>query len=52
MSPTYSVRGGKRYRYYVSRLLERGGRKEGSRCRVGAEQLDRLVGETVRQGMR
>jgi site-specific DNA recombinase len=43
MSPTYSVREGKRYRYYVSRLLERGGHKEGSRCRVGAEQLDRLV---------
>jgi DNA invertase Pin-like site-specific DNA recombinase len=49
MSPTYSVRGGKRYRYYVSRLLERGGRKEGSRCRVGAEQLDRLVGEALGQ---
>ncbi len=47
MSPTYSVRGGKRYRYYVSRLLVRGGRKEGSRCRVGAEQLDRLVGEAL-----
>jgi hypothetical protein len=49
MSPTYSVRGGKRYRYYVSRLLVRGGRKEGSRCRVGAEELDRLVGEALGQ---
>ena len=49
MSPTYSVRGGKRYRYYVSRLLVRGGRKEGSRCRVGAEELDRLVVEVLGQ---
>ena len=30
MSPTYSVRRGKRYRYYVSRLLLRGGRNEAS----------------------
>jgi site-specific DNA recombinase len=49
MSPTYSVRGGKRYRYYVSRLLVRGGRKEGSHCRVGAEEFDRLVGEVLGQ---
>jgi site-specific DNA recombinase len=49
MSPTYSVRGGKRYRYYVSRFLVRGGRKEGSRCRVGAEELDRLVVEVLGQ---
>jgi hypothetical protein len=48
MSPTYSVRGRKRYRYYVSRLV-RGGRKEGSHCRVGAEQLDRLVVQVLGQ---
>jgi DNA invertase Pin-like site-specific DNA recombinase len=43
MSPTYSVRRGKRYRYYVSRGFVRAGRNEGSNCRVGAEDLERLV---------
>jgi site-specific DNA recombinase len=45
MSPTYSVRRGKRYRYYVSRGFVRSGRKEdgGSHARVGAEDLEGLV---------
>jgi site-specific DNA recombinase len=48
MSPTYSVRRGKRYRYYVSRALLRG-RKEnaGSHCRLGAEEIERLVVEVL-----
>jgi site-specific DNA recombinase len=50
MSPTYSVRGGKRYRYYVSRLLVRGHKEEaGSRCRVGADDVERLVVEVLGQ---
>jgi hypothetical protein len=49
MSPNYSVRRGKRYRYYVSRGLVRGARKEdaGSYCRVGAQDLERLVVEVL-----
>jgi site-specific DNA recombinase len=51
MSPSYSVRRGKRYRYYVSRGLVRGARKEdaGSYCRVGAEDLERQVVEVLAQ---
>ena len=51
MSPSYSVRRGKRYRYYVSRGLVRGARKEdaGSHCRVGAQELERLVVEVLAQ---
>ena len=51
MSPTYSIRRGKRYRYYISRGLVRGARKEdaGSHCRVGAEDLERLVVEVLAQ---
>ncbi len=50
MSPTYSVRGGKRYRYYVSRPLVRGHKEEaGSRCRVGADDVERLVVEVLGQ---
>jgi site-specific DNA recombinase len=51
MSPTYSARRGKRYRYYVSRGLLRVGRKAdaGSHCRVGAEDLERLVVEVIAQ---
>jgi DNA invertase Pin-like site-specific DNA recombinase len=47
MSPSYSVRRGKRYRYYVSRGLVRGARKEdaGSPCRIGADDVERLVVE-------
>jgi hypothetical protein len=51
MSPTYSVRRGKRYSYYVSCGLLRGVRKEdaGSHSRVGAEELERLVVEVLAQ---
>jgi site-specific DNA recombinase len=50
MSPTYSVRGRKRYRYYVSRLPVRGHKEEaGSRCRVGADDVERLVVEALGQ---
>jgi site-specific DNA recombinase len=51
MSPTYSARRGKRYRYYVSRGLVHGVRKEdaGSHCRVGAEDLERLVVKVLAQ---
>ena len=47
MSPTYSVRRGKRYRYYVSRALVRGFKKEaGSHGRIAANDVERLVVET------
>jgi len=48
MSPTYSIRRGNRYRYYVSRALV-GGRKEdaGSHCRAGADDVERLVVECL-----
>ena len=51
MSPTYSARRGKRYRYYVSRGLVHDGRKEdaGSHCRVGAAGLERLLVEILAQ---
>jgi site-specific DNA recombinase len=51
MSPTYSARRGKRYRYYVSRGLVRGSREEdaGSHSRIGAEDLERLVVEVLAQ---
>ena len=51
MSPSYSVRRGNRYRYYISRGLVRGARKEdaGSHCRVGAEDLERQVVEVLAQ---
>ncbi len=48
MSPTYSVRGGNRYRYYVSRALMRGHKEEaGSHCRVGADDVELLVVECL-----
>jgi site-specific DNA recombinase len=44
MSPTYSVRRSKRYRYYVSRALLRGRKEDaGSHFRVGADDVERLV---------
>ena len=51
MSPSYSVRRGNRYRYYISRGLVRGARKEdaGSHGRVGAEDLERQVVEVLAQ---
>jgi site-specific DNA recombinase len=48
MSPTYSIRRGKRYRYYVSRALVHGHKEEaGSHCRVGADDVERLVVECL-----
>jgi len=48
MSPTYSIRRGNRYRYYISRALARG-RKEGagSHGRIGADDIERLVVEVL-----
>jgi site-specific DNA recombinase len=46
MSPTYTVRRGGRYRYYVSQAQLRG-RKAGSRARVGADDIERLVVERL-----
>jgi site-specific DNA recombinase len=42
MSPTYTVRRGDRYRYYVSQASLRG-QKAGSRARVGADEIEKLV---------
>lgn len=48
MSPTYSVRRGNRYRYYVSSALLRDRRERaGSRARVGADDVERLVVEVL-----
>jgi DNA invertase Pin-like site-specific DNA recombinase len=48
MSPTYSIRRGNRYRYYVSRALMRGRQADaGSQGRVGADDVERLVVETL-----
>ncbi len=46
MSPTYTVRRGNRYRYYVSQAALRG-RRAGSRARVNAEDIERLVIECL-----
>jgi len=44
MTPTYAIRRGNRYRYYVSRALIRGLKKEaGSHGRVGADEVEGLV---------
>jgi site-specific DNA recombinase len=48
MSPTYSIRRGNRYRYYISRALVRGVKNEaGSQARIGANDVERLVVETL-----
>ena len=50
MTPTYSMRRGKRYRYYVSRALVRGRKEDaGSHCRVPADDVERLVVEFLAQ---
>jgi site-specific DNA recombinase len=46
MSPTYTVRRGNRYRYYISQAHLRG-RKTGSRPRIGADDVERLVIEEL-----
>ncbi len=48
MSPTYSVRRGNRYRYYISSALLRDRREgAGSRARIGADDVERLVVEVM-----
>src|SRR5262245_49368971 len=48
MSPTYAIKRGDRYPYYVSRALVRGRKQEaGSHGRVGADDLERLVVEVL-----
>jgi hypothetical protein len=48
MSPTYSIRRGKRHRYYISRALVRGRKDEaGSHGRIGADDVERVVVETL-----
>ena len=48
MSPTYSIRRGNRYRYYISRALMRGRKGDaGSQGRVNAADVERLVVETL-----
>ena len=50
MSPTYAIKRGNRYRYYVSRALVRGRKQEaGSHGRVAADDLERLVVEVLAQ---
>jgi site-specific DNA recombinase len=44
MSPTYTMRRGNRYRYYISQALLHG-KREGSRARVSADDVERLVVE-------
>src|SRR5262249_24906535 len=49
MSPTYTVRRGNRYRYYISQALLRGG-EAGSRPRIRADDVDvAIVEELYRQ---
>ena len=48
MSPTYSIRRGNRYRYYISRALVRGRKDEaGSHGRIGADDVERAVVESI-----
>ena len=46
MSPTYTVRRRNRYRYYISQAHFRGG-EAGSRPRIGADDVERLVVEEL-----
>ena len=46
MSPTYTMRRGSRYRYYVSQANLRG-KQEGSRPRIGADDVERLIVEQL-----
>jgi site-specific DNA recombinase len=46
MSPTYTVRRGNRYRYYISQAQLRG-KREGSRPRIGADDVERVVVEQL-----
>ena len=46
MAPTYTMRRGSRYRYYVSQAQLRG-KREGSRPRIGADDVERLILEQL-----
>jgi site-specific DNA recombinase len=48
MSPTYSIRRGNRYRYYISSALLHDQRAEaGTRARINADDVERLVIEVL-----
>jgi site-specific DNA recombinase len=48
MSPTYTARRGNRYRYYISQALLRG-KRESSRPRISADDVERLIVEQLCQ---
>src|SRR4051812_21724220 len=47
MSPSYTVRRGSRYRYYIVQAALRRGAEAGSRTCVAADEIERLVVETL-----
>jgi site-specific DNA recombinase len=52
MTPTYTVRRGNRYRYYVSRaLMQDRGQEKGAVLRVGADDIERLVVEALARAL-
>ena len=51
MAPTYTMRRGSRYRYYVSQAQLRGN-LEGSRPRIGADVVERLIVEQLSRRQR
>ena len=51
MAPTYTMRRGSRYRYYVSQAQLRGNR-EGSRPRIGDDDVERLMVEHLSRRQR
>jgi site-specific DNA recombinase len=52
MSPTYTVRRGNRYRYYVSRvLMQDRGEGAGALSRVAADDVERLVVEALARAL-
>jgi site-specific DNA recombinase len=52
MSPSYTVRRGNRYRYYIAQAALRGrGQKPGSRTCVGADDIETLVLDTLAQAL-
>src|SRR6516162_1787424 len=53
MTPSYAVKQGKRYRYYVSRsLITQEQRKSSTALRIPAVEIDHLVTSRVRQWLR
>jgi site-specific DNA recombinase len=48
MSPSFAAKGGRRWRYYISRALLRGRKAEaGSLARVAAAEIEKQVGDAV-----